>query len=155
MIRKIRKTTMAMKNRMRAPRQRRCHAAEAEYTCHQCNDRKDERPSEQRHFILLKLDGRLSGMPTRPNAPRTRGLLFPFRSEHEGEPALPSRASPKARNDAEQIVSGERLADQGSTLVLRRQLLSPITAHKGKWNAAGKKRIGNAADRLAAKIGIE
>jgi hypothetical protein len=62
---------------------------------------------------------------------------------------------PEACNYAEQILSGERLADQGRSLVLLRELLTPVAAHKGKWHPPRKQGVGDAAHRLSAKIGVK
>ena len=39
--------------------------------------------------------------------------------------------------------------------MLRRQLLASVAAHEGEWHAARNQRIGDAADRLAAEIGVK
>ena len=65
------------------------------------------------------------------------------------------QARPKARDDAKQVPRGEGLAEQGSSLMLPWQLLSSIPAHKGEGDPPCEQRVGDAAHRLSAKIGIE
>src|SRR6478609_12050620 len=93
--------------------------------------------------------------PTRPNAPENTPSSDFVPSQVGREAARPSRACPKSRDYAKQVLSGERLADQRRSPVLRRKLLASIAADKGEGHPPTEQSIGDLANRLSAKISIE
>src|SRR5262249_25836856 len=153
-IRVMRKMTMKIKNRMRAI------PAAAEATPPNPN-------TPATNAMTAKMSAQVSmshspcwiagfqGCQLEPAPPGTRGSSVSVPSEDAREVEHPSRACPETRNHAEQILSGERLADQGGSLVLLGQLLTPIAAHKGEGHPPRKQGVGYAAHRLSAKIGVE
>src|SRR5207342_3692794 len=143
-IRVMRKITMKIKNRMRAM------PAAADATPPKPN-------TPATNAMTAKMSAQVSmshspcwiagfrGCQLEANAPRNARSSDSVPSEDARVVAHPSRACPEARNHAQQILSGERLADQGRSLVLPGQLLTPVAAYKGERHLAGKQSVGDAS----------